>query len=108
MAEQQQLTAEQIHEDVLTMRSTIASQPMKIELGRQQRAVIEAAQHAAAGFDSGPLVEFQGLPVVKSRREDHVRLLGEGDEGEDVELEPVQVATPSGPDAPAVESQASA
>jgi hypothetical protein len=100
----QTMTADQVHNQVHAMRAQTATVPQKVELGRQQMAAIEAAQREAAGSeDVGPIREFQGMAVVKSRRENHVLLLAEGDSGEDVELEPVTPEAPSGPDAPAVE-----
>lgn len=89
------MTADEIHAQMYALRSQSAQQAVKIELGHKQRAVLEQANHDAAGFDSGPLVEFQGLPVVKSRRDDHLRLLAEGDNGEDVEVTAASTEEPN-------------
>lgn len=100
----QQLTADQVHARVHELRAQAATPPEKIELGRQQIAAVEASVRAATGMtDIGPLIEFQGLPIVKSRRDDHVKLLATGEQGEDVEVEQTPQIAPSGPDAPAVE-----
>lgn len=102
------MTADEVHAQTHALRAQAAQQPAKIELGRSQRAAIEQAQREAAGFDPGPLLEFQGLPVVKSRRDDHIKLLATDEDGEDVEIEPVAVEQPSGPDAPPAAEDASA
>lgn len=100
------VTADMVHAQVLEMRTRAAQAPERIELGKSQIAAIEAAHRLAAGTDDiGPLIEFQGLPVVKSRRDDHIRLLVTGDNGEDTEVDGAQPATPSGPDAPAGATQ---
>lgn len=100
------MTADQVHLQVHGLRATAAQPPAKIELGRQQRAAIEADVRAAAGTDDiGPLTQFQGLEIVKSRRDDHVRLLAVDEDGEASEVEPVEPVAPSGPEAPAVEGE---
>jgi hypothetical protein len=90
----QTMTADQVHAQVHALRATAATTPASIELGRQQRAAIEASMREAAGTDDiGPLREFQGLPIVKSRRDDHVQLLATGEDGEDVAVENTPPAT---------------
>lgn len=102
------LTAADVHQRVHDLRAQAATQPEKIELGKSQRAAIEAEQRAAAGSDDiGPLTQFQGLAVVKSRRDDHVKLLALGEDGEDVEVDTVEPTAPSGPDAPPAEAEPS-
>jgi hypothetical protein len=102
------LTADQVHAAVHELRATAAQPPEKIELGRSQIAAILEGQRQAAGMqDVGELREFQGLPVVKSRRDDHVKLLAANEDGEDVEVETVAATEPSGPDAPVVEAEPS-
>jgi hypothetical protein len=104
-----QLTADQVHEQVRTLRDRAATPAERIELGKSQIAAIEAAHRDLTGLsDVGPLREFQGLVVVKSRRDDHVKLLATGEQGEDVEVETIEQAAPSGPDAPVVETPAEA
>lgn len=101
------LTADQVHEQVRALRDRAATPPEKIELGKSQIAAIEASHREITGLaDVGPLREFQGLPVVKSRRDDHIKLLASGEQGEDVEVEAVEQPAPSGPDAPVVEEAA--
>lgn len=103
-----QITAADVHQHVHELRATAAQAPAKIELGRQQRAAIEADVRTAAGTDDiGPLVQFQGLQIVKSRRDDHVKLLATGEDGEDLEIDVLEPVAPSGPDAPAVEAEPS-
>lgn len=102
----QTLTADMVHDQVHALRATAATPPVKIELGKTQReAVLQAVREAAGTNDVGELREFQGMPVVKSRRDDHVKLLAAGDDGEDVEVDTVTVIAPSGPAAPAVEGE---
>lgn len=104
-----QLTADQVHEQVRALRDRAATPPEKIELGKSQIAAIEASHREITGLaDVGPLREFQGLLVVKSRRDDHVKLLATGEEGEDVEIETIEQPAPSGPDAPVEEAPAEA
>lgn len=87
------LTADQVHQQVHDLRAQAAQLPEKIELGRAQREAIMAGIREAAGTnDVGELREFQGMPVVKSSRADHVKLLATGESGEDVEV----VATAEG------------
>lgn len=103
-----QLTADQVHAQVHDLRARSATVPEKIELGIAQRDAIEAEVRAAAGTDDiGPLTSYNGLEIVKSRRQDHVRLLGSGDKGEDVEIVPAEPSAPSGPDAPIEEPEQS-
>jgi hypothetical protein len=100
------LTADQVHAQVHELRAQAERQPFKIELGKRQREAIEADVRAAAGTnDIGPLTQFQGLDIVKSRKDDHVRLLAADESGDDVEVESVQPVTPSGPDAPEVDEE---
>jgi len=102
------LTAAQVHDQVHALRAQAAQDPEKIELGRAQIAAILDEQRTASGLqDVGPLTHFQGLPVVKSRREDHVKLLATGEQGEDVEVETVEQPVASGPDAATVEAEPS-
>lgn len=99
-----QLTADQVHAQVHDLRARATTPPTRIELGVLQREAIEADVRMAAGTDDiGPLTEYNGLPIVKSRRQDHVKLLAADDSGDDVEVEQVTASSPSGPDAPAVE-----
>lgn len=101
-----QMTVDQVHAAVHDLRATAAQPPEKIELGKAQReAILQSVRDAAGTQDVGELREFQGLPVVKSRQDDHVRLLATGDEGEDVEVPVVELVAPSGPEAPAVEGE---
>lgn len=103
-----QMTADQVHDQVRLLRDQAATPPEKIELGKQQIAAILAWHSELTGQqDQGPVVQFQGLPIVKSRRHDHVKLLATGEQGEDVEVETVTIAAPSGPDAPPVEAEQS-
>lgn len=103
MADTEKLTADQVHAQVHELRAQAANAPAKIELGKRQREAIEADVRAAAGTnDIGPLTQFQGLDIVKSRKDDHVRLLAADESGDDVEVEPVQPVAPSGPGAPEV------
>jgi hypothetical protein len=84
------LTADQVHAQVHDMRAQAATVPEKVELGKMQRDALEQAARDASGLsDVGPLREFQGMPVVKSRREDHVKLLAANEAGEDVEVDVV-------------------
>lgn len=102
----QTLTADQVHQQVHDMRAIAAQPPAKIELGRTQReAILQAVRDATGTNDVGELREFQGMPVVKSRRDDHVKLLAVGEDGEDVEVPIVEPVAPSGPEAPAVECE---
>jgi hypothetical protein len=103
---QDSLTADQVHAHAHELRGIAARPPQKIALGVQQRAALEAAQRAAAGTDDiGPLTEFQGLPIVKSRKDNWVGLLGADETGDDAEVEVTEPVAPSGPEAPAVEEQ---
>jgi hypothetical protein len=98
------LTYEALHAQVQDLRLHAVQQPERIELGHTQRAAVEAYFRTLNGQeDVGPILEFNGLPVVKSRRDDHVRLLASGDEGEDVEVEMTEPPVASGPEAPVVE-----
>lgn len=100
-----QLTAADVHAHVHDLRARAETPPEKIELGQMQRDAIEADVKAAAGTnDIGPLQQFQGLEIVRSRKHDHVRLLRAGERGEDEEVPIVEVAAPSGPEAEVVES----
>lgn len=104
MPDTEKLTADQVHARVHELRAQAASAPVKIELGKRQRDAIETEIRAAAGTDDiGPMTQYNGLAVVRSRKDDHVRLLGAGDQDEDVELVPTEQLAPSGPDAPEVE-----
>jgi hypothetical protein len=98
------LTYETLHAQVQDLRLHAVQQPERIELGKTQRAAIEAYFRDLNGQeDVGPILEFNGLPVVKSRRDDHVRLLASGDEGDDVEVEMAEAPVASGPEALSVE-----
>lgn len=98
------LTYEALHAQVQDLRLHAVQQPERIELGKTQRAAIDAYfQNLTGQEDAGPILEFNGLPVVKSRRDDHVRLLASGDEGEDVEVEMAEPPVASGPEALSVE-----
>lgn len=100
-----QLTAADVHQQVHDLRARATVPPTRIELGVLQREAIEAEVRTAAGTnDIGPLTEYNGLPIVRSRRQDHVKLLAADDSGDDVEVEQVTASAPSGPDAP-VESE---
>lgn len=102
------ITADQVHLAVQDLRARAAVLPEKIELGIAQREALEAEVRAAAGTDDiGPLTSYMGLEIIKSRRQDHVRLLAAGESGDDVDVGQVQPIAPSGPDAP-VESGPSA
>lgn len=92
----QTITADQVHAAVHDLRARAESPVEKIELGQQQLAAIEAdVQEAAGTKDIGPLTQFQGLPIVRSRKQDHVALLGA-----DAEPVPdVEQPAPSGPEA---------
>jgi hypothetical protein len=102
------LTADQVHDRVHALRDQAATLPEKIELGKSQRdAILQDVRDAAGMQDVGELREFQGLPVIKSSRADHMKLLATGEQGEDVEVDAVQQPAPSGPEAPAVEGEPS-
>lgn len=96
------LTADQVHAHVHELRARAETPPEKIELGQAQIAAIEAEVRAAAGTnDIGPLTQYNGLEIVKSRKHDHVRLLRAGESGEDEEVPQIEAVAPSGPEAPA-------
>lgn len=106
MADTTTLTADQVRAQVNELRARSEQQPEKIELGVLQRQAIEADVRTAAGTDDiGPLTSYNGLEVVKSRKQDYVRLLAAGESGDDVEVDQVQPVAPSGPDAPVLEEQ---
>lgn len=99
------LTADQVHAAVHDLRARAASAPEKIELGQTQLAAIEKdIQEAAGTKDIGPLNQFQGLEIVRSRKQDHVRLLAPGERGEDEPVPVVEPVAASGPDAEAITS----
>lgn len=105
MTPDQTMTADAVHAAVHDLRARAETPPEKIELGQAQLAAIEADVRAAAGTDDiGPLTQFQGLPIVRSRKQDHVRLLRAGEKGEDEAVPEVAIVAPSGPEAEAVES----
>lgn len=103
------LTYETLHAQVQDLRLHAVQQPERIELGRSQRAAIETYFRNLTGQDEvGPILEFNGLPVVRSRRDDHVRLLASSEDGEDVEVPMEEPPVASGPEAPAQETETSA
>jgi hypothetical protein len=102
----QPMTGDDVHAQVHVLRAQLVEPPERIELGRKQIAAIEAAQRQAAGSgDIGPLLEFQGLLIIKSERDDHVKLLAAGEQGE--EVAPAAAVAPAPPvpvaEAPLVE-----
>lgn len=96
----QTITADQVHAAVHDLRARADAPPEQIELGQQQLAAIEADVQAAAGTkDIGPLTQFQGLPIVRSRKQDHVALLRAGERGDTEPVPEVEQPAPSGPEA---------
>lgn len=103
------ITASDVHAQTNDLRAQLTTPPDRIELGRQQIAAIEADQREVSGMaDIGPLTQFQGMTVVRSKRDDCLKLLAANEDGEDAEVDQVEPVAPSGPDAPPAEAEPSA